>query len=258
MSFQKVDAGRGVEWLKEAVGIVLKNPAAFLVMGLIVAIGAIIPVLNLVTIIVLPALMAGMAYAAREESQGRKAEIGQLFQGFKEEGRIGPLLMLSLPIIAGMIVSTVLVFVLIGGAIAALSAASGGSGLGAGAGIGGALLGFLLILGVSLAILALILFAVPRVMFDKVEPFTAMKESLAASLANIVPLLILGVILFVVGLVVGVLSIIPLLGILIMLAFGCFVYAMQGALLYVMYRDIFGDNSAAPSGYMPPPAPPMG
>ena len=37
MSFGKVDAGNGLNWLTEAIGIVFRNPAAFLVMALIVA-----------------------------------------------------------------------------------------------------------------------------------------------------------------------------------------------------------------------------
>ena len=38
MSFGKVDAGNGLNWLTEAIGIVFRNPGAFLVMALIVVV----------------------------------------------------------------------------------------------------------------------------------------------------------------------------------------------------------------------------
>ena len=46
MSFGKVDAGNGLNWLTEAIGIVFRNPVAFLVMGLIVGVINFIPFLG--------------------------------------------------------------------------------------------------------------------------------------------------------------------------------------------------------------------
>ena len=66
MSFGKVDAGKGLNWLTEAVGIVFRNPAAFLVMALIVGVINVIPFLGSLAIVVCgPALMGGIVYAAR-------------------------------------------------------------------------------------------------------------------------------------------------------------------------------------------------
>lgn len=261
MSFQKVDAGRGVEWLKQGVNLIIQNPVAFLVMALILGIIMIIPFLGSLALAVLgPTLMAGLAYAAREQANGRKADIAHLFRGFQEEGRIGQLLLLCLPGIAAGVLVAILAFVLIGGAIlGAGAAASAGSNYGSAGALGGGMLILGLIsLVVVLAAYSLVIFAIPRVMFDRVEAFAAMKESLAATLANIVPLLVLSVIIFVAYLVCMVLLVIPVLGWILWFVILLGFIALNGTLLYLMYRDIFGDASAAPGGYMPPPVPPVG
>ncbi len=57
MSYRTVEAGRGVGWLTDAVALVLRNPAVFLVMALIVAVIGAVPVLGQLTLLVIgPAL----------------------------------------------------------------------------------------------------------------------------------------------------------------------------------------------------------
>ena len=100
---------------------------------------------------------------------------------------------------------------------------------------------------------ALMMFAVPRVMFDSVEPFTAMKESLAASLANVGALLIYVIIMFVAACLGGVvLGLIPILGpLVLMLA----LTMVAGGAVYYAYKDVFGGASAPIVPPAPPPAP---
>lgn len=255
MSFQKVEAGRGIEWLKQSVELVLKNPVAFLVMSLIIVVIAIIPILgSLALLIIGPALFAGMVYAFREEDQGRKADIGMLFRGFQEPGRIGPLIALCIPTVIAVVIAIVLGFLLVGGALLGIAGASGvgASGASIGAGLGGGILLFMLLMFlIMLVVYALIIYAIPRVMFDGMEPFAAMKESISASLANIVPLLVYCVVMFVIVLVLGfILAFIPFIGPLILMVA---LYAVSGAFIYVSYRDVFG--AGAPSVDAPPPAP---
>lgn len=255
MSFQKVEAGRGIEWLKQSVALVLKNPAAFLVMALILSIIGIIPILGLLVLLIIgPALMAGMIYAYREEDQGRKAEIGMLFKAFQEPGKIGPLIALCIPGVIAMVLLIVFGFVLLGGALlgmGASGAAQSSAGLAASLG-GGFVIFFLLCLAIVFVFYALIIFAIPRVMFDGVEPFAAMKESIAASLANIAPLFLYGIIMFVIVLVAGfILAFIPILGPLLL---GLALNAINGAASYIAYRDVFaGGGMVAPL----PPSPPV-
>ncbi|HVF34054.1 MAG TPA: BPSS1780 family membrane protein, partial [Candidatus Saccharimonadia bacterium] len=215
MSYRSVELGRGVNWLTDAVALVMKAPAVFLIQALIVAIISVIPILGQLAMLVLgPAFLAGLVWSMREADQGREPQVGQLFEGFTQPGKIGALVALCLPAVAGIAVLFVLGFLFLGGAL--LGAAFGGADAGAVAAVGfgaGMLLFVLVCLLVALAIYSLIVFAIPRVMFDGAEPFQAMKESLSASLANIGPLLVFSVIFFIAAMIVMlVLSIIPILG----------------------------------------------
>jgi hypothetical protein len=254
MSFGKVDAGNGLNWLTEGIGIVFRNPGAFLVMALIVGVINLIPFLGSLAIVVCgPALMGGIVYAARTEADGGKAELGQLFQAFQEPGKIGPMLLLCLPAIVGAALLLVCGLVFGLGALISggLSAASGSS-LGAGA-IGGGVLVLLLIgLIVVLAIYALQFLAIPRVMLDGVEPFAAMKESLAACLANIGAFLVFGVVFTVICCVAAMVLIwIPIIG---WIAMSGVATVILGAALFVAWRQVYAAGASATST-MPPPAP---
>src|SRR3982750_193105 len=142
MSFQKVGAGQGVEWLKGGIELVKANPVVFLVNSLIfciiVGVLSFIPILGSIAVALLaPVFAAGMMYAYREQHEGRTPAIEHLFQGFKEPGRIGPLLILGLPAIVAAVVMLVLTFALLGGAI--MGGAMSGSGTAAAASIGGSI-----------------------------------------------------------------------------------------------------------------------
>jgi hypothetical protein len=251
MSFAKVEAGKGVAWLTEGVRLVTANPVAFLVMGLIVAVINLIPVLGgLALMICGPAFLGGIVYAAREEAEGRKAEIPHLFRAFQEPGKIGPMLLLCLPTVAGAVVVVVcgLVFGL-GALIGGLSgAADSTTGLGA---LGGGLFLLLLIgVAVTFVIYALQFFAVPRVMLDGMEPFAAMKESLNACLANAGAFIVFGVVLVVAFIVLGiVLTIIPFLGWLALAMAMTVVFACGE---YAAWREVFAGSTATTA---PPPPP---
>lgn len=254
MSFGKVDAGNGLNWLTEAIGIVFRNPGAFLVMALIVGVINLIPFLGSLAIVVCgPALLGGIVYAARVESEGGKAELGQLFQAFQQPGKIGPMLLLCLPTIVGAALLLVcgLVFGL-GALISGGLSAANGSSLGAGAIGGGVLLLCLIGLVVVLAIYALQFFAIPRVMFDGVEPFAAMKESFSACLANIGAFLVFGVVFTVLCFVAAMVLIwIPIIGWIVMSGIGT---VILGAALFLAWRQVYA-GAAGATDTVPPPAP---
>lgn len=252
MNFGKVEAGHGLNWLTEAIGLVFKNPVAFLVMGLILAVVNFIPILGgLVLAICGPALLGGIVFAAREEAEGSKAEIPHLFRAFQEPGKIGPMLLLCLPAIVGGAVLLIcgLVFgvgALLGGGLSAVN----GSGAGVGGAIGGGVF-ILLLVAVALMFLiyALQFFAVPRVMLDGIEPFTAMKESLSACLANLGAFLVFGIVLLVAFIVLAiVLMLVPLLGWLALVTVATPVFACAE---YIAWREVYANSPSR----MPPPAP---
>jgi hypothetical protein len=250
MNFRSVDAGRGVGWLTDAVTLVLRNPAVFGVMALIVAVIGAVPILGQLTLLVIgPALWGGFAWGLREQDAGREATVGHLFAAFTVPGKLGPMLLLCLPTIAAILAGIVLGFLLLGGAL--LSAGFSG---GASSYSGGALLGVLLMVGLGLAVYGLIIFAIPRVMLEDAEPFAAMKASLSASLANIVPLLIYGL---VTGAIFALLMLflfwIPILG---WLVWGLGFHAVNAAALYVAWKDVYGCAPPATTHAPPPPPPP--
>jgi hypothetical protein len=260
MAFSTVEAGRGFEWLKGAVGLVLSNPVVFLVNALIFAVlSAIlmfIPLLGQIAFMLLmPVMLAGMIYAYREQDHGGTAQIEHLFQGFRESGKIGPLMLIGLPGIVAVVVLGILGLIIVGGAAlgAAVSAGSNsGAGIAGSVG-GGMMLFFLLALAIGLVVFALTFFAVPKVMFDGEEPFAAMKESLAAVLANVGALLVFLVIFFVVFVVASiVLALIPILGQLLVSLAASSIYS---AGIYLAFKDVFG-ISMGPEASIEPPAPP--
>lgn len=253
MSFGKVDAGSGLNWLTEAIGIVFRNPGAFLVMALIVGVINFIPVLGGLVILILgPAFSGGVVYAARTEAEGGKAEFAQLFRAFQEPGKIGPMLLLCLPMVVGSVIiaACALVFglsALIGGGLSAAN----GLNLGLGA-LGGSIMVIGVIgIAIGLVIYALQFFAIPRVMLDGVEPFAAMKESFAACLANIGAFLVFAIVFCVLwAIAAAVLVWIPIIGWIVIAGFGT---VIASAALFVAWRQVYAGTAGAST--MPPPAP---
>jgi hypothetical protein len=254
MSFRTVAAGRGVEWVTEGAKRLIAKPEVFGLMALIIALIGIVPGASL---ILGPALMGGMMYSMREFEGGRNAEVGQLFTAFQQPGKIGPMLMLCLPmVIVGIVVGILVVFTIFS------AAAFAGRGGGAGFGIGALLCGLVgLVLGIA-AIMATF-FATPRVMLDNMAPIDAMKESVSAALANIGAIIIYVVLMFFAVLILSVLMVIPLLGPLVL---STVVIGVSAAASYTAYLDVFGASAVAPPSFPPsmgppppdaPPPPPM-
>jgi hypothetical protein len=105
---------------------------------------------------------------------------------------------------------------------------------------------------VVLAIYAFQFFAIPRVMLDGVDPFAAMKESLAACLANIGAFLVFGVVFTVICCVAAMVLIwIPIIG---WIAMSGVATVILGAALFVAWRQVYAAGASATST-MPPPAP---
>jgi hypothetical protein len=240
MSFQRVPAGRGLQWLLEAVQLILANPVPFALMGLAMGVIALVPLLNLALLVLGPALYGGVIYAAREQHAGRSADFQHLFQAFKEEGKLPKMLLLCLPGVVAGVVLVVLGVMFVGGALlgGGLSASAGASSTTLGAGLGlGAAVFFLLALAIGLASHALTFFATPRVMLEAAEPFDAMKHSLQACLANLGAIAVYaGILIVVVMLLSALLSLIPILGpLLLMVA----LFPVAAAASFIAWRDVY-------------------
>ncbi|MCI1711767.1 MAG: hypothetical protein LKM32_09825 [Chiayiivirga sp.] len=255
MSHHTVPAGNGLQWLTARLTLILKNPGPFALMGLLVAVIALVPVLGgLALILLAPALYGGIMFAAREQEAGRAVDFQQLFQAFREQGKLGKMILLCLPGIAAGIVIVVLGAILIGGAVMAVLGAGGSeSALGAGAGVG-ALLFVVLALAIGLVSFALTFFATPEVMLGNAEAFDAMKASLQACLANVGAVLIFGLV-FVVGIVLLMLVLIwiPVIG---QLAVTTIAAPLFSAASYLAWREVYRHDAADPAPASTPPPPP--
>ncbi len=251
MSYRTVDAGHGIEWIKQIIEVIRGNPVAFLVMGLILGVIAIVPLLgSLALVVLLPTFYAGIAYAAREQDQGRQADIKHLFQGFNEPGRIGPLVTLCLPQVAAGVLLVLVALISVGGAImgGALGANTNSTAILGAMGVG-ALILILAGIVAGIAVFMAVLFAIPKVMFDGEAAFPAMKESFSAALANLVPIIVFALVLgigFVI--IIAILSLIPLIGPIAAMAL---LYAFLGVAHYVIWRDVYGTGTVE----LPPPPP---
>jgi len=271
MSFKRVPPGNAVTWIGDAVKLLLANPTPFLLMGLVMTVIPLIPILGALGLLIVgPVLYAGIASAARAQASGKGADFNQLMEGFKTEGKAGPLIALCLPGLALLFVFIVLAVVIaLSFGAAALTAGAGAGqfdpemGLVALFGAGGLMMLALLMLPLALAGAALLFFAVARVMFDGLEPFAAMRESAQAAMANLGAFLITVITLFfaraLIALVLG--SISPLLGALVA---GVIFTPLLGALLYTAWADVFGlseerearaEHAASPAQASPGPPP---
>lgn len=258
---RKVTVDRAIAWISAAFACVRRYPLVFLGMGLIQALIGQIPLLGVVVTWLLGfALTAGVIYAAREVDHGRVPRLGQLFQAFDGQSPLAALVALCLPGVALLLLLVIAVAVLLAGSVGGdaqqLQALSTNP---------LAILGFLkahwgalaLLLLVTLLLQAMLtFFAVPRVFFDRRGPFVAIADSFRASARNFGTFLLAGVLLALVfiglGILIGVTVLLPLRLIgpnLAQMAFaivlGTLVNAIQGPLIYVAWKDVFGAESAA-------------
>lgn len=257
MNFRRVDAGQGIAWLTEAVQLLLKNPAPFALMGLVIGVILLLPLVGALAMLVAgPALYGGIMLAAREQAAGRQADFAQLFAAFQQPGKAGPMLTLCLPAVGAALLLTVLAVIFVGGALVAagVSAAAEAEAL-AGLSLGaGGLVFVALAIVIALASYALVFFATPRVMLHGIEPFAAMKESLAACLANWGALLVFVVSLLLAAILISLLlGWVPLLG---HLAISVVFVPLVCAATFLASREVFAGPDADPQGDAAPPPPP--
>ncbi len=231
---RSVDAGRGISWWSEAWGLFTKNAGMWIVLALILIV--IVVVLNFIPFVgslaaslLAPVFAGSWLVAARKVETGGALEVGDLFAGFKD--KLTPLLVLG----ALMLVAT-LVIVAIAGALgfgALMGMMVGGadrSASGMMAAMGAGMLALLVAMTLGLLVAMAIWFAPALVVFRNAAPVDALKASFSASLKNIVPFLLYGVIYIIAAIVASIpfgLGWIVLLPVLLLT-------------VYVSSKDVFG------------------
>lgn len=227
---RSVEAGSGMEWLKQGWRAFVKNPGIWIAITVIMMV--IFIVLHFIPIVgqlaahfLVPVFSAGVLLGCKSLAEGGELRIDHLFAGFKQN--TGNLIMVGVFYLIGVVVIMAIGFMIGGGA--ALSGVMMGRGPGVGMAIGGFLLAVLVVLALMVPLAMAVWFAPALVVFRNVAPLEAMKASFSASLKNIVPFLVYGVLLF----VLGVIAMIPVgLGFLVLMP------VMFGS-VYASYVEIF-------------------
>jgi hypothetical protein len=235
-----VGAGRGADWWLEGWRLFAKSPWIWIAIGLVACLIMLvlgqIPFLGSLATSLLSCLLAGgVLQGARDLDRGGLLRFAHLFAGFGEKAK--PLIALGLLIFAasfliGMIAIAVLIGLVGFGTLTSLLAGSGQDvGLGMIVGLGmGALVAALLAMLLFVPLAMATWFAPALVLFRGDDPFGALKASFAASLRNMPPFLVYGVI----GLVLAIVASIPFaLGWLVLMP-------VVGTSIYASYKDVFG------------------
>ncbi|HEX19859.1 MAG TPA: DUF975 family protein [Acidiferrobacteraceae bacterium] len=231
MQYKRVSVEEAIDWIKQGWELFKKEPGLLIVMTLIyfgISIaGSLVPLVGPIAVTLLsPALGAGFMYVARELEQDRPIEVGDLFQAFKQEGKINQFLILGAISLGISIIGYLVMFGSMIGGMVSVSATGGDPGPLFFIGITIAVLIFITMLFVMVMLL---LYSVPLVMLDNVSAIDAIKSSFLACLKNIWPLTVLSAIL----LIPIVIAIIPFgLGMLVLAP-------ILSMMVYASYKNIY-------------------
>lgn len=245
MEPRTVPIRQGWEWYADGWRLFMKNPVVWvlmtLIVGVIVVVLQFIPLLGALAVaLVIPVFMGGLIVTARYLRDERPVEVTTLFEGFRDRGRLTPLLILGAIMLGAQIVMMLAGMLLMGGPMVAGAMMGGEVARMVGFGFG-AMFGSLVIVVLMLAIGAAMVFAVPLVMLRGEEPVAAILKSLQACLANLVPMLVF----FIIYGVLAMIAAIPLfLGMLVL------VPVATGA-VYTAFTEIFAEEGTGAGGPAP-------
>ena len=239
MNAMRVDAGRGWGWITEGWRLFASAPGVWIVILLIYlginVVLSLIPLIGgLAYLLLSPVLTGGILYGADKQARGETLEIGDLFRGFQDQGRMGPLVILGLISLAGYLLMGLILVVFIGGGIATgIVLDDPGQGITPEMIEGLFGVGFMVLILVELTLWAVImmamLYAIPLVMLGRQDAWPAVQDSIAACWINMLPLLVFGLI----GLVLAMIATIPFgLGFLIL-------WPVMICAVYASYREVF-------------------
>jgi uncharacterized membrane protein len=208
MQPQQVEFGEGINWYLCGWQLFRRYPVIWIVMFLVLALANLILVLvpvvgQLALVLLWPVFLGGLYHAAKSVDDDERLDIKMLFKGFGDKSRTSALLILGAMMLGATIVFTLIAASLLGGTL--MTSYVSGSDIAARISAGvGSILGSLVLLLLEGLIIMVMVYAVPLVMLDDVTPIEAVKSSFNASLLNIVPLLVFGVICLVLALVAAI------------------------------------------------------
>lgn len=227
---QSRPAGNGWTWIAEGWELFKRQPGLWIGMTLLVfimffAMGLLPFVGGLISTLLWPVILAGIAIGCRTLDQGEEMELGHLFAGFRDN--VGTLLGIGALVLAATFAVILFVFAVMGVSMFGMMG-SGDPEAVMQMGISMVLAG-LISLALLLPVMMAAWFAPLLVAFHGFGAWEAIRMSFRGCLRNVLPFLIYGVAL----LVLGILALIPIgLGLLI-------VWPVGMASIYTSYKDIY-------------------
>jgi uncharacterized membrane protein len=225
-----VPAGQGFAWIGEGWQLFTQSKGLWIgIFVLYVIILAVLSKIPFVTNLIGPVLFGGLMLGCRALDRGEPLKVGHLFSGF--QNNVGQLLLVGVVALAYVVAVAVIAGIFTVGGAAGIGILAGHSDPRHLAGLGAAtfLVFILVYLALVIPLSMALWFAPPLIVFHDMPAFKAMGLSFKGSLRNILPALLYGIAL----LVLGVLAVIPLgLGLLV---WGPVIFAST----YAAYKDIF-------------------
>lgn len=223
-----VEAGRGLEWIKEAFRDVFAQPLAWIIGPMVVlfalAFVSMIPIVGLLASVAVPLVIAGNYAAGETQARTGTLDIGVFFRGAQK--RQGELLIVGVVTgIAGFVALVIAFGAALGPSLFKLNDPN----IKPEDFLMPAILGSLIFFALYIPITMGMWFAPALVLLRGIEPIEAIKQSFNACLKNFVPFLVYGLV--TAGVVLGS----------VLTAFLGFIvtYPVLLASMYRQYRDIF-------------------
>ncbi|MDP2226953.1 MAG: BPSS1780 family membrane protein [Moraxellaceae bacterium] len=243
---RRVSAGHGRRWISEGWRIFKEAPllwvAVMVLIFIISGIASTVPVVgDALSNVLGPSLMIGVMSFARAIARGEGADFTHAFDGFRQHllPLLGVGLLYIVLVLAAFAIVAAGLFISIGNTVllGELMDDPQQAITGLFTGIGGltVMLGAVVLLALMALIMAAYWFAAPLVFFAGMGPIEAMYASFNACLRNWLPLLVYGILAFLV-----------VIGGLLALGIGLLVaLPVLSASAYVMFNDLFGQDDTA-------------
>lgn len=225
---RQVDAGRGVEWIKEGWNLFKRAALTWLGLTLVAfvifIVLAFVPFIGQLATWLLSVLFAGgIMLGCRALDRGQELTVGHLFAGF--QSHLSPLLVIGALYLGAMLLLLLITSLVGGGAI--LAGVAGGADPQAATGT--FLLAVLVFLLLLVPVAMAVWFAPSLATLNDVPPVDAIKLSFEGCLRNIAAFLVYGILLFVLAIVAS----IPFgLGWLVL-------FPVTAGSIYAAYKDIY-------------------
>lgn len=225
-----LEAGRGWGWIAEGFQMFKRQAGIWILITLLLAVIfialSLIPVVGaLASWVLYPVFAGGIMLGCRSLAENGELAVGHVFAGFKNHA--GNLAVIGLLSIVGWIIALIPLLLAVGAGAFFATAQGDAEALGV---IGpGVAIGWLLTLALVIPVYMALWFAPALVVLREASAIDALKQSFRGCLRNIVPFLVYGVVL----LILGVVAVIPFgLGLLVLMP-------VVMASVYVAYSEIF-------------------